>query len=95
MHTVYNGLDLVNLDKVLERDKQDFCLILEPITIGKNSFIGKRATILPGTTIGPNFIIGAGSVVKGNIPDDSIVIGNPGEIVKKTSDWIDNKITLI
>lgn len=37
--------------------------------------------MLPGTTIGNDCIIGACAVVKGNIPDGSIVIGNPGKIV--------------
>lgn len=60
---------------------------MKPITIGSNCFIGARATLLPGTTIGKNCIIGACSVVKGNIPDDSIVVGNPARIIKNTKEW--------
>lgn len=55
--------------------------INKPIKIGNNSFIGARVSLLPGTTIGNDCIIGACAVVKGNIPDGSIVIGNPGKIV--------------
>lgn len=40
--------------------------------------------ILPGTKIGKFCIIGAGSVVKGNIPDYSIVVGNPCKIINDT-----------
>ena len=69
-------------------ENNDMALQKKPIFIGKNTFIGVRATILLGTHIGNNCIIGAGCVVKGNIPDDSIVIGNPARIIKNTNDWI-------
>ena len=54
------------------------------ITIGDNSFIGAKASLLPGTKIGNNCIIGACAVVKGNIPDGSVVIGNPYKIICNT-----------
>lgn len=92
MHTVYKNLDIQNIEKVRRIDAENSLLILESIIIGRNSFIGKRATILPGTTIGENVIVGACSVVKGKIPDNSIVVGNPGKIIGKTSEWIDRKI---
>lgn len=50
--------------------------------IGDNVFIGAGAIILPNTVIGNYCIIGAGAVVKGNIPDYSVVIGNPCKIIK-------------
>lgn len=95
MHTVYKDLDILNYLKVKKRDSQDSLLILDSILIGRNSFIGKRASILPGTIIGENVLIGACSVVKGKIPDNSIVIGNPAQIVGKTSDWINKKMSMI
>jgi acetyltransferase-like isoleucine patch superfamily enzyme len=55
------------------------------ITIGDNVFIGMNSIILPNTTIGNNCVIGAGSVLRGNIPDDSVVMGNPARVVMKTS----------
>ncbi|PRR84083.1 acyltransferase [Clostridium vincentii] len=57
---------------------------LKDITIGENCFIGARVSILPGTSIGDNVIIGTCSVVKGKIPNNSIVVGNPYEIIGKT-----------
>lgn len=54
------------------------------IIIGTNTFIGARSSILPGTIIGENCIIGACSVVKGAIPSNSVVIGNPCTIIKTT-----------
>lgn len=52
--------------------------VRRPIEIGSNVFIGMNALLLPGTRIGDNVIIGAGSVVRGDIPSDSIMLGNPG-----------------
>lgn len=53
--------------------------LLKPINIGRNVFIGARATILPGTVIGDNVIIGAGSVVKGIIPPNTVWGGIPAK----------------
>lgn len=60
---------------------------LKPIHIGNNVFVGLGCIILPGTTIGDNTIIGAGSVVRGEIPGDSIVIGNPAVVVNNSKKW--------
>ena len=47
------------------------------VTIGNNVFIGDGAIILPGTKIGNNVIIGAGTVIASDVPDNSVMIGNP------------------
>lgn len=57
------------------------------IKIGDNCFIGQNSLILPNTTIGSNCIIGAGSVVRGKIPDNSVVIGNPAKVVMTTDEY--------
>ena len=54
-------------------------LITKPIKIGKNSFIGARAMILPGVSIGDRTIVGAMSVVSKDVPDHQIVAGNPAK----------------
>lgn len=51
--------------------------------IGKQSIIGYAAIILPGVKIGNNVIVGAGSVVSKDIPDNCIVAGNPAKIIKE------------
>lgn len=56
------------------------------IRIGRNVFIGIRSVVLPGSTIGDNVIIGAGTVIKGNIPSNSVVTGNPAEIFETCED---------
>ena len=53
------------------------------ITVGNDVWICGGVTVLPGVTIGNNVIIGAGSVVTKDIPDDVVVAGNPAKIIKK------------
>lgn len=48
-----------------------------PVLIGDCVWAGVNVTILPGSTIGDGAILGAGAVVRGNIPKGAIVIGNP------------------
>ena len=49
--------------------------------IGDNVFIGMNATILMGTRIGNNCIVGAGAVVSGDFKDDSVIAGNPAKVI--------------
>lgn len=51
------------------------------IVIGNNVFIGINCTLLPNTIIEDNCIIGAGSVVRGRVPSNSVVIGNPAKVL--------------
>ncbi|RLC22680.1 MAG: acyltransferase [Deltaproteobacteria bacterium] len=53
-------------------------------TVGNNTFIGIGCIFLPNTKIGENCIIGAGSVVRGVIPDNSVVMGNPAKVIMST-----------
>lgn len=62
------------------------------IEIGENCFIGARVSILPGTKIGNNVIVGSCTVVKGNIPDNSIIVGNPCKVIQKTDEWLEKNI---
>lgn len=48
-----------------------------PISIGKGAFVGARAIILKGTTIGDGAVVGAGSVVSGKVEPGAVVAGNP------------------
>lgn len=53
---------------------------VKPVVIEDNVFIGADSIILKGTHIGKNTVIGAGSVVSGNIPANSIAYGNPASV---------------
>jgi len=57
--------------------------IIKPVVIEDNVEIGSNSCILPGVTIGENSTIGAGAVVKGDIPPNSVAVGVPARIVKK------------
>lgn len=59
-------------------------LITKPVSIGNNVWIGENAVILAGSQIGDGCIIGANSVIRGFIPDNSIVVGN-NRIIKRWS----------
>ena len=58
--------------------------LAKPVKIGDDVWIGGGAIILPGVTIGNNTIIGAGSVVAKDIPDNVIAAGNPCRIIGKS-----------
>lgn len=53
------------------------------VFIGSNCFIGARSIILPGVRIGNEVIIGSGSVVTKDVPDNCIAAGNPARIIRK------------
>jgi len=72
-----NGHEVLSKNRTTGRDNP------EKIIIGKNVWIGLNAIILKGTTIGDNSIVAAGSVVKGNIPENVVVQGNIAKVVKK------------
>ncbi len=56
------------------------------ITIGDNVWIGGNTCIMPGVTIGNNVVIGAGSVVTKDLPDNVIAVGNPCRIVREITE---------
>ncbi|MFR2774230.1 MAG: acyltransferase [Anaerostipes sp.] len=67
-------------------DNSNNC-ISKPIVIGNHVWIGARSIILKGVSIGDGAVIGAGSVVTRNVPQNSIVAGNPAKILKQNIEW--------
>ena len=67
---------------VLRRKYGDLLCEAGKTVIGNNCFIGMNSIILMGTHIGDNVIIGAGSIVSGNIPDNVVIAGNPARIIR-------------
>jgi acetyltransferase-like isoleucine patch superfamily enzyme len=59
------------------------------IVVGNDVAIGQNCTILAGTRIGSSCVIGAGSVVRGTIPDGMVVMGNPCQVVGRTSLYLE------
>lgn len=66
---------MISNDRTIGRDKP------KTIKVGNNVWIGLNVTILKGTVIGNNCVIAAGSVVKGEFPDNVLIQGNPAVIV--------------
>jgi putative colanic acid biosynthesis acetyltransferase WcaF len=56
-------------------------LVTAKITIGEDAFIGARAFVMPGVTIGVRSVIGACSVVTRDVPADSVAAGNPCRVL--------------
>lgn len=73
--------DILTTQAMLENREMPFSGS-SPIKIEDNVWIGFDAVVKPGTTIGRGSIIGSKSVVSGNIPPYSVVVGNPGRIIK-------------
>lgn len=61
------------------------------VTIGNNVFIGMQSTILKGVKIGNNVIIGANSLVNKDIPDNSVVAGNPARVICTIDEYFDKR----
>lgn len=62
------------------------------VSIGDNVFIGMNTIILKGTNIGNNVIIGAGSIVNKDIPDNTVVAGNPAKIIMSLEDYYNKRL---
>ncbi|RSS56549.1 acyltransferase [Streptomyces sp. WAC01280] len=54
----------------------------EPVSIGPGCWLGTGAVILPGARIGRNVVVAAGAVVRGEVPDHSVVAGAPARVVR-------------
>ncbi len=57
-------------------------LVMRPISIGENCWIGSGAVILKGVTIGRNSVVAINSVVTKSVPENCVVAGNPAKVVK-------------
>lgn len=66
--------------------------IMGGVTIGSKSFIGAKALIRENVTIGKNCVVGMGAVVTKDVPDNTIVVGNPARpISKKKQPEVENR----
>lgn len=53
-----------------------------PVHIGRNCWLGASVVVLPGVTVGDNVVIGAGSIVTKDLPDNVVAVGNPCHVLR-------------
>lgn len=59
--------------------------VAKPVVIGNGTWVGARAIVLPGVTIGSRVVVAAGAVVTRDVPDEVLVAGNPARVVRPLS----------
>ena len=57
-------------------------------TVRRLARIGANSTILPGVVIGENSLVGAGSVVVHDVPDGTVVVGNPARVIRRVDELV-------
>lgn len=75
-------VNLVTLNHVLNPFERS-TTYAKPIKIGNRVWIGIGATVLAGVTVGDNSVIAAGTVVTKDVPENTVVAGNPARVIKK------------
>jgi acetyltransferase-like isoleucine patch superfamily enzyme len=63
-----------------------------PVSIGAGSWLGHGSIVLPGARIGRHVVVGAGSVVTGELPDFCVAVGNPARVIRRydpATGWTD------
>jgi len=85
-----DGVVLSAFSKIILHDSSlnnvdNFGILFGKVIIGKKVYIGSGSIILPGTKIGENTIVGAGSVVKGELKKNSVYAGNPARYLESVA----------
>ena len=57
----------------------------DPVRVGRGSWVGHRAVLLPGVQLGRHCVVAAGAVVRGAVPDHTVVAGVPARVVRQ---WV-------
>ena len=80
-----NSHGYTDYESLQQRPTQRQIVSKGSVIIEKNVWIGDKATILPGVMIGDGVVVGANTVVSKDIPNYSVVVGNPARIIKQAS----------
>lgn len=79
--------DIANAMLNVKNGTKDFRYFVQPIEIFDNVMIGANVTILPGKKIGPNCVVGAGTVVSRNVDENTVVDGDPVRVLGNMNDF--------
>jgi acetyltransferase-like isoleucine patch superfamily enzyme len=80
---IASKVNLVTAGHPVEPAKRRTYITAEPITVGRNVWIGAAATILPGVNIGSDAVVAAGAVVTNDVPPATLVAGVPARIIRQ------------
>lgn len=69
------------------RDEYPEIDIIRPIHVRNNVYLGRGCIVLPGVTIGNNVVVGAGSIVTRDVPDNSLCVGVPARVIKSVDEY--------
>lgn len=88
---ITNGVNFVTHDggTLIFRKYEPTLEITKPIVVGNDVYIGTKALIMPGVTIGDNVVIGAGSIVTNDIPSNSVAVGVPAKVIKSSFEYFE------
>ncbi len=82
----FHPLDAIERNKLERGDnKEEIEIPSKEIHIGANCFIGCNTIILKGTSLGDGCVVGAGAVVSGVFPENSVIVGNPARVIRTLS----------
>jgi maltose O-acetyltransferase len=84
--TITSGVKILAHDASLYRDLN--MAKMGRVIIKDNCFIGVNSIILPGIVIGPDAVVGAGTVVAKDVPSDSVAMGNPAKVVMSKREFL-------
>lgn len=65
---------------------------VQGVEVGDYSFVGTGSILMPGSRIGRGCIIGAGTVVRGEVPDFSIYVGSPGAVIGNSREYLERAL---
>lgn len=88
---ITDGVKFITHDggTLLFRDKVPDLEITKPIVVGDDVYFGNNVIILPGVTIGNRVVVGAGSIITKDIPDNSLVVGVPARVIKTADEYFE------
>jgi acetyltransferase-like isoleucine patch superfamily enzyme len=87
--TITNGVGFITHDGGVGMFRKEYpgINVFGRIVVKNNVFIGVQTIILPGVTIGNNVVIGAGSIITKDIPDNVVVAGAPAKIIRTIDEY--------